>query len=247
MRPTYQQSSRPCAYQRLWSNRSSIDRTRVAAPICPALAAAPQIKGDMDGAGHFARKRCDDGIRQSGDCAGADAQSERSAVDGGRPPGAPSRVTSYEASYFAQYAPRTRSTSPGGSRASSSISEHADRFGQVDVRGFAGAAGNVVINGARPSSKAESLEDDPRPDPCPARGPRRGRPGRPFGADYAGKSQVLNIILSAESGIDGNVTGSGRRRLHRLGRSPTSRARRSIRRGASTINLSAGTGNVNNQ
>src|ERR671920_771685 len=31
--------------------------------------------------------------------------------------------------------------------------------GDEEVRGFAGAVGNVVINGARPSAKAETLEN----------------------------------------------------------------------------------------
>ena len=80
-----------------------------------------------------------------------------------------------------------------------------------DVRGFAGAAGNVVINGARPSSKAETLETTlPR---IPAQRVVRVEvgPGDLYGAEYSSKSQVLNIILSAEGGIDGNVTGSVRR------------------------------------
>ena len=32
-----------------------------------------------------------------------------------------------------------------------------------------------------------------------------------YGAEYSTKSQVLNVILSAEGGIDGNVTQSVRR------------------------------------
>ena len=41
-------------------------------------------------------------------------------------------------------------------------------------------------------------------------------PGDLYGAEYSGKSQVLNVILSAEGGIDGNVTASVRPLLHRL-------------------------------
>jgi hypothetical protein len=70
--------------------------------------------------------------------------------------------------------------------------------GQVDVRGFAGTAGNVVINGARPSSKAERSRH-PRANPGAARVRVEVGPGDLFGSDYAGKSQVLNIILSAEA------------------------------------------------
>src|SRR5687768_13893142 len=62
------------------------------------------------------------------------------------------RTTSYDTAFFTQYAPRT----------ALDIARRVPGFnldlGDTDVRGFAGAAGNVVINGARPSSKAESLE-----------------------------------------------------------------------------------------
>ena len=67
-------------------------------------------------------------------------------------------------------------------------------------------------------------------------------PGDLYGSDYAGKSQVLNIILSQQAGIDANVTAVGRSAGSPATSTPTSRARRSIRRGASTINLSGGTG-----
>src|SRR3989337_3018063 len=60
------------------------------------------------------------------------------------------RTTTYDAAFFAQYAPRT----------ALDIARRVPGFnldlGDTDVRGFAGAAGNVVINGARPSSKADS-------------------------------------------------------------------------------------------
>ena len=84
-------------------------------------------------------------------------------------------------------------------------------LGQVDVRGFAGTAGNVVFNGARPSAKAESLETTLARIPAQRVQRVEVGPGQLFGSDYAGKSQVLNVILSDDSGIDGNVTGSIRR------------------------------------
>ena len=59
----------------------------------------------------------------------------------------------YDAAFFAPSAPQTAldiaRLVPGFSL----------DLGDVATRGFAGAAGNVVINGARPSSKAESLTD----------------------------------------------------------------------------------------
>jgi hypothetical protein len=124
-----------------------------------------------------------------------------------------SRTTTYDAAYFTQFAPRSAydvvqhvpgfTLDLGSSQAATG----------VDVRGFAGTAGNVVINGARPSSKAETL--DVTLQRIPAQDVVRVEvgPGDLFGSDYAGKSQVLNIILSQKAGIDGNVTASGARRF----------------------------------
>ena len=144
------------------------------------------------------------------------------------------RTTTYDAAFFAQYAPRT----------ALDIARRVPGFnldlGDSDVRGFAGAAGNVVINGARPSSKAESLETTLAR--IPARRVSRVEVGSGdlYGADYSSKSQVLNIILSAEGGIDGNVTASARR-LYTGKLTGDASGSALIKRGASTINLSAGT------
>ena len=149
------------------------------------------------------------------------------------------RTTVYDAAFFAQYAPRT----------ALDIARRVPGFnldlGDTEVRGFAGAAGNVVINGARPSSKAESLETTLQR--IPARQVQRVEvgPGDLYGADYSSKSQVLNIVMSAEGGIDGNVTVSGRR-LYTGKLVPNGSASALIRRGASSINLSAGFNNVLN-
>ena len=66
-------------------------------------------------------------------------------------------------------------------------------------------------------------------------------PGDLYGSDYSGKSQVLNVILSAQSGIDGNVTAAATRRYTGYINTDISGSAL-IRRGPSTINLSAGTG-----
>ena len=148
-------------------------------------------------------------------------------------PAQPSRTTAYPASFFAQYAPRN----------ALDIARQVPGFqldyGNNDVRGFGGAAGNVVINGARPSSKAESLETTLARIPANRVTRVEVGPGDLYGADYSSRSQVLNIILSAEGGIDGNVTGS-LRRLYTGRLVPNGSASALIRRGASTINLSAG-------
>src|SRR5690349_25114071 len=75
-----------------------------------------------------------------------------------QPSGRASRTTVYEGAFFAQYAPRTAydivqripgfTLDLGNSSAASG----------VDVRGFAGTAGNIVLNGARPSTKSETLD-----------------------------------------------------------------------------------------
>ena len=157
---------------------------------------------------------------------------------GERPPatGPQARTTSYDAAFFAQYAPRS----------ALDIARRVPGFnldlGNQDIRGFAAAAGNVVITGARPSSKAESLETTLARIPARRVSKVEVGPGDLYGADYASKSQVLNIILSAEGGIDGNVTGS-LRRLYTGKLVPDGSASALIRRGASSINLSAGFNN----
>ena len=161
---------------------------------------------------------------------------------GDRPVPAPTqatRTTSYDAAFFAQYAPRT----------ALDIARRVPGFnldlGNADIRGFAAAAGNVVINGARPSSKAETLETTLSRIPARRVSKVEVGPGDLYGADYSSKSQVLNIIMSAEGGIDANVTGSVRR-LYTGRLVPDGSASALIRRGASSINLSAGTANVLN-
>jgi len=144
-----------------------------------------------------------------------------------------SRATFYDSAFFAQYAPRT----------ALDVVKRVPGFqldlGNSDTRGFAGAAGNVVINGARPSSKAESLETTL--SRIPARSVVRVEVGSGdlYGAEYSSKSQVLNVVLSAEGGIDGNVTASARRNY--TGKMvPNLSGSTQIKRGASTINLAAG-------
>ena len=67
------------------------------------------------------------------------------------------RTTVYDAAFFAPYAPRTAldivQRIPGFTL---DLGSTQTANGTVDVRGFAGVAGNVVINGGRPSSKVYS-------------------------------------------------------------------------------------------
>jgi hypothetical protein len=150
------------------------------------------------------------------------------------------RTTAYQAAYFAQFAPRN----------AYDIAQHVPGFQLdlgnnqsstgVDVRGFAGTAGNVVINGARPSSKAETLDVTLQHIPAQRVVRVEIGPGDLYGSDYSGKSQVLNIVLSEAGGIDANITAAVVRRHQGYIQGNISGSAL-IRRGASTINLSAGT------
>jgi hypothetical protein len=156
------------------------------------------------------------------------------------PAGAPAgRTTIYDAAYFAQFAPRS----------AYDIVQHVPGFqldlgaGQngADVRGFAGTAGNVVINGSRPSTKSEALDTTLQRIPAQRVVRVELGSGDLYGSDYAGKSQVLNVILSDAGGIDANVTIGGTRRYTGYVQKNVS-ANALIRKGASSLNLSAGTG-----
>lgn len=155
---------------------------------------------------------------------------------------ATARTTTYDAAFFAPYAPRS----------ALDIVQHVPGFqldlgatqtnqGAVDVRGFAGTAGNVVINGARPSSKAETLQTVLARIPAQRVVRIELGSGDLYGSDFTGKSQVVNVILSEASGIDANVTAAGRRLYTGYINTDISGSAL-IRRGASSINLSAGTG-----
>lgn len=157
------------------------------------------------------------------------------------PPGSTqaTRTTAYEAAFFAQYSPRTALD------IARLVPGFALDLGDLDTRGFAGAAGNVVINGSRPSSKAETLTDTLRNIPASRVVRVEVGPGDLYGSEYSTKSQVLNVILSAVGGVDGNVTASIRR-LYTGRIVPDGSVSALIRTGQSSINLSAGTSNVLN-
>jgi hypothetical protein len=79
--------------------------------------------------------------------------------------------------------------------------------GSTEVRGFAQAAGNVVINGQRPSSKSDSLDTVLARIPASRVLRIELASGSEFGADYAGKPQVVNLVLTEEGGLAGTVEG----------------------------------------
>jgi hypothetical protein len=145
------------------------------------------------------------------------------------------RVTRYDAAYFTAFAPSNALDMvrrvPGFS-----IED-----GGGDVRGFSQAAGNVVFNGSRPSSKSESLGEILTRIPASRVVRIEVGPGDLYGSDYAGKSQVLNLILSDSGGVDGNIKVSAGR-VFTGWVVPNAEASVLIKTGSSTINLSAGTG-----
>ena len=145
------------------------------------------------------------------------------------------RAIQYEASFFKPFAPRTALD------IARQVPGFSIDFGDSDVRGFSGAVGNIVINGARPSTKSEALDTLLSRIPASRVVRVEVGPGDLYGADYASKGQVLNIILSAESGFDGEISGS----VHRdwTGHlAPDGTVTALIKRGDSSFNLSAGTG-----
>ena len=165
----------------------------------------------------------------------------QSTTPGDQPAATPTqgtRTTSYDAAFFAQYAPRSAldiaRRVPGFNLDLGATEDGAD------VRGFAGTAGNVVFNGARPSSKAESLETTLAR--IPAQRVTKSRSGPATCSVLLLRQEPgAEHLLSSGSGIDANVTASTRR-LYTGKMTGDVSGSALIRRGLSSINLSAGTG-----
>jgi hypothetical protein len=153
-----------------------------------------------------------------------------------------SGTVAYDAAFFAKYAPRTAldivQRLPGFSLDLGVINTGNNN---TDIRGFAGVAGNVVINGQRPSTKSETL--DVYLNRIPASRVKRVEvgPGDVFGADYSSKSQVANLILvEGGGGVAGNVTSNLER--HWTGKvTATESGSVSFNRGPSTFNIAGDT------
>lgn len=143
------------------------------------------------------------------------------------------RATIYQQAYFTQYSPTN----------ALEIAQRVPGFtldlGNSDVRGFAAAAGNVVINGSRPSSKSETLETVLRRIPAKRVTRVEIQPGDLYGSDYAGRSQVLNIVMSDEGGFDATVTSFIRHRYPDKWY-PDASATALWKKGDFSINLAAG-------
>lgn len=145
--------------------------------------------------------------------------------------------TVYEVAYFAQFSPSSAlevvQRTPGFSL----------ELGAQDVRGFGQAAGNVVINGARPSSKSDTLDTILARIPASRVARVEVGAGDLFGSEYSGKSQVLNLVLTAAGGIAGTLDAGLRRDFSGQVR-PDGNVSALYRRGNSTFNASAGFNNA---
>lgn len=113
---------------------------------------------------------------------------------------------------------------------------------QADVRGFGQAAGNVVINGQHPSSKSDTIDVVLARIPATRVARVEVGPGTAFGAEYSGKAQVVNLILTGEGGLAGTVTGTLRRQYDGP-LLPEGSVSTLLRRGNSTFNASVGISN----
>ncbi len=143
--------------------------------------------------------------------------------------------TVYEAAFFQPFAPQTARDMvrrmPGF------------RLEDIDteVRGFGGAAGNVVINGRRPSAKSERLETILSRIPAARVTRIEVGPGEGFGAEFVGRPQVANIVLDGSLGLSGTVEAEVRRSF-RGDVKPYGQAAVTKRQGDFRINLAAGAG-----
>jgi hypothetical protein len=145
----------------------------------------------------------------------------------------PDGRTVYEAAYFAQFAPSN----------ALQIVQHVPGFtlelGNQEVRGFGQAAGNVVINGQRPSSKSDTLETVLARIPASRVARVEIGPGDLFGSEFSGKPVVLNLVTTSAGGLAGTFDGTLRRTY--VGHiEPDATVSALLRRGKSTFNASAG-------
>lgn len=143
----------------------------------------------------------------------------------------------YEASYFTTFSPSN----------ALQIVQRVPGFtldiGNTDVRGFGQAAGNIVINGQRPSSKSDTLDVILQRIPAAQVARVEVGPGELFGSEYAAKPQVVNIVLKTTAGLSGTVTATVRREYTGV-LLPEGNASVLLRSGNSTFNAAVGLDNA---
>jgi outer membrane receptor for ferrienterochelin and colicin len=107
--------------------------------------------------------------------------------------------------FFAAFNPRTARDMVGR------VPGFSISSGDSSVRGFGGSAGNVLINGARPSTKSRSLQDVL--DQIPARAVDRIElldGAQAGGADAGGQARIVNVVLKEGGGLAGSWSAQGR-------------------------------------
>jgi outer membrane receptor protein involved in Fe transport len=114
--------------------------------------------------------------------------------------------------------------------------------GDNELRGFRQSAGNVVINGRRPSTKRETLGTFLSRIPASRVVRVELTSGDKFGADYAGRALVANLVLSDVGGLAATVEGTVRRE-YTGALLPEGSASALLRRGPSTFSMSLGISN----
>lgn len=142
----------------------------------------------------------------------------------------PRGETVYDATFFATFAPAN----------ALQIVQRTPGFtleqGDSNLRGFGGAAGNVVVNGQRPSAKSDRLETILARIPANRVLRVTVSAGDLFGAEFAGKPQVLNLVLRSDGGLAGTIEAKVRRsftgELY-----PAGAVSALLRQGKSTFNL----------
>lgn len=108
--------------------------------------------------------------------------------------------------------------------------------GNTDVRGYSGAAGNILIDGQRPAGKAETLEDLLKRIPATRVARieliRAGTPG----IDMQGFALLANVVLRSDSRLAGRVEAENA--LYRHGYSaPRGSVQVDLDRGGHVLNL----------
>jgi hypothetical protein len=147
-------------------------------------------------------------------------------------PGSDGR-TVYQIAYFTQFAPSN------ALQIVQRVPGFTLELGDQEVRGFGQAAGNVVINGQRPSSKSDTLETILARIPASRVARVEVGPGDLFGSEFAGKAQVVNVVTTAAGGLAGTFNGTVRRTY--TGRvEPDVTVSGLLRRGKSSFNASLG-------
>jgi hypothetical protein len=155
----------------------------------------------------------------------ASAAAAQQAGPGGR--------TVYEAAYFATYSPSN------ALEIVKQVPGFTIELIAEDVRGFGRAAGNVVINGSRPSSKSDTIETILARIPASSVARVEVGPGDLYSSEFAGKPQVLNLVLTDTGGLAGTVTATLRRDY--TGQlTPEGNISALYRTGRSSFNVSAG-------